>query len=650
MISTQMSQSKDSQALLQSMLQKLKLQSGRDGHMYGPAPVPDAAACTLGLDKLTGAPNLQVVDNNPVNVFGCKNTPSKDLTNPTANSKQQSEPGDKVDGSLTSFSSRKVTTGESRVLGPVAQSGFVPPLPPKTTKNGNFVFFKRADSERGRFSSSALANHAPLHANTALGMSPNQSQVQDFTPTWFPPHSAGEKHKVLHQENEGIGSLRLSDDLQIFSSNQATIRKNQRPSENKTRRWTQRIKERWKDKYRKKDKEDGGTVTQRTEQGAQISASAQKTTAGINTPTNHRDTTIPSWDSCSPNNMTTEDHTNGNNSRYNSDFDIGLGSFSLLDEILKGQEWGKFINPNLAAPSVNKRPSEEPLIRPNVPPKPYTIPSLKSPLRSGSNQWSSSGTKLSLAAASAFPSVHMDVSQPKQQFAHREADQPESMEDGHQSGVRHRASGPALQIRPSSCVENADMLFTAGNRVQTSRKRQHQQVVRRDQRLQTEKMSDGEKAERGRSISAPCPISSQMMDDSVESPHGNVPPMWSLKSPPLSPSPFNPAGPTPRGVLKHSTSQDSEASVETLTKRRRVEENRRVTFSEQVIIIESASLDVDYTDSEDEEDSETDEESLSDQAFEVEQVEAEEVPHIRRSNLPAWIKALKKKNAGKKHW
>uniref|UniRef100_A0A1A7XSM8 Uncharacterized protein n=1 Tax=Iconisemion striatum TaxID=60296 RepID=A0A1A7XSM8_9TELE len=244
----------------------------------------------------------------------------------------------------------------------------------------------------------------------------------------------------------------------------------------------------------------------------------------------------------------------------------------------------------------------------------------------------------------------MDASQPKQQFVHREADHPEPMEDGqNQSDVQRRASGPGPQVRPSSCVETAAMLYNAANRVQISRKRHHQQAVRRDQRLQTEKMSDEEKAGRGRSISAPSTISSQMMDDSVESPHGNVSPFLSPKSPSLSPFSFNPAAPTPRGVLKHSTSQDSEASMEMLTKRRRVEENRRVTFSEQVTLIESESLDMDFTDSEEEDDSGAEEESLSDQVFEVEQVEAEEVPHIRRSNLPAWIKALKKMNAGKKH-
>ena len=52
------------------------------------------------------------------------------------------------------------------------------------------------------------------------------------------------------------------------------------------------------------------------------------------------------------------------------------------------------------------------------------------------------------------------------------------------------------------------------------------------------------------------------MDETGALHHDNVMP------PPLnSPSSFTPYGPAPRGVLKHSISQDSESSMETLTKR-----------------------------------------------------------------------------------
>ena len=56
---------KDTQALLQSMLQRLKLQPGREGQAYLPAP----AASTWGQDVERGASNVQNVNNSPVNGF-----------------------------------------------------------------------------------------------------------------------------------------------------------------------------------------------------------------------------------------------------------------------------------------------------------------------------------------------------------------------------------------------------------------------------------------------------------------------------------------------------------------------------------------------------------------------------------------------------
>lgn len=45
--------------------------------------------------------------------------------------------------------------------------------------------------------------------------------------------------------------------------------------------------------------------------------------------------------------------------RCSGDFDFGLGSFSLLEEIGMGQKWAKFLNPNLSAASINQTPSNE---------------------------------------------------------------------------------------------------------------------------------------------------------------------------------------------------------------------------------------------------------------------------------------------------
>lgn len=80
---------------------------------------------------------------------------------------------------------------------------------------------------------------------------------------------------------------------------------------------------------------------------------------------------------------------------------------------------------------------------------------------------------------------------------------------------------------------------------------------------------------------------------------------------------------------------------------RRVEENRRVRFSEEVETIALPEQDLDLTDSE--EDSGADEDSVIEQEFEVEQAAIEVVAPPRRTALPAWILGLKKRNTGRKH-
>ena len=78
---------------------------------------------------------------------------------------------------------------------------------------------------------------------------------------------------------------------------------------------------------------------------------------------------------------------------------------------------------------------------------------------------------------------------------------------------------------------------------------------------------------------------------------------------------------------------------------RRVEENRRVRFSEEVVTIAPQELDVDASDSEEE--SGEEEDSVIEEC-EVEQAAMEEVAQARRPALPAWIRALKRKNTGRK--
>lgn len=661
--------STDTQALVQSMLQRLKLQPGRESQSYLHSPAPVTTASTREQNGENGASSHQKVSSDFT--FGTNGIPSKQFGISAANSKfglkgdkvQQPNHGSEMDRSLISSPSQKDTTdGENRV-GQATQPGITPTgtgqlFPTKSLKDADITSFKRTDGEKVSFGSSAMTIHTPPNPDTVC-TDQNQNQDLGFTPrvyTWSlkSTDTGGQGNQVVHIGNGGLAGL--NQNAQVVLSSQSTTnsssRRKPQSSENKTRRWTQKIKERWRDRpgsFGKKGKEDGGAAEQKNEQSTKISPPNQTSTVGnlINASNKDVERSLSSLDSSGPIKTHTEDSTDAH-VRTTSDFDFGLGSFSLLEEIVKGQEWAKFLNPNLSATSAYHTPPEEPLSQPKIQPNPRDSnqsPGILNPFGGGSNRWSFRSTESSPASvfsmtqtsSDAFSPVSMDVLE-GQQHAHREADQSEPMEDGHnQIGLQQR--------RTPSFTEPADNLHNSAlkSRVSSNRKRHHQSAERSDDRLQTEKIRDGEVADRGGSISSLSPASSHAMDGTGESQHNDVIPLYSLNSPSF-PKPFAPA---PRGVLKHSISRDSESSMETVSKRRRVEENRRVRFLEEVVAIEPPDLDLDATDSED--DSGAEEDSVTEQECDVGPAAMEEVAPARRPALPAWIQALKRRNTGRKH-
>ncbi|KAL3044805.1 hypothetical protein OYC64_013140 [Pagothenia borchgrevinki] len=197
--------------------------------------------------------------------------------------------------------------------------------------------------------------------------------------------------------------------------------------------------------------------------------------------------------------------------------------------------------------------------------------------------------------------------------------------------------------RPAAFLEAADITDNSAQKIRAhlNRKRQHESTEIGNERFQTENRHDGNQTGKEGGLT-----SSHVMEETGEFQHDdNMMPSHTMKSPAPPLSPFTPFVPAPRGVLKHSISQDSQ-STETLTKRRRVEEDRRVRFSEEVVIIEPPEPGPDASDSE--EDSGAEEDSVTDQECEEEPAAAEEEAPARRHALPAWILALKR-NSGRKH-
>ncbi|XP_038148499.1 uncharacterized protein LOC119788316 [Cyprinodon tularosa] len=648
---SQSAQQSDSQALLQSMLQRLKLQPGREGQTFCQAPVSPSATPALGQNGERGASSFQNIESRSVNVFNFNGNTSKEFTVPAVNSnsgfesyeKQQASPSVEGNRSPTFFPSQKVSTdgqfGEKKELGQTPRSGFSPTgtrqlFPVKPQKDVKLTFFKRTDAEKESIGSSLMTGQIPADTDIVSNVTQNQNQI----PLWSVKGTdIGGGYTGFHVGNGGIGSLGQNKDVQVFSSSQITTNTRRRPSsENKTRRWTQKIKERFKDRH--------GNAGKKGKEERCPQPETQIIMAGIdgNKTSNETETTFPP-SACSDSNNVhpaqAEDETAVINNRRSSDVNIGLGSFNLLDEIVRDNHTvATFINPNQHATSVTERPSVDPSSQPHIQPNPSSLNQSPGSLnQAGLNHWSFRSPESSQSAPT-YPPRNMDPSALKQQ-----SDQSEPMEDG-QSRSEMLSK---LQLKLSAFAEPSGNPYHSivRNRLQMSRKRQHQPADRREERLQTENMSDGENTAGILSSSSSTNI--QLMEESVEPQHANISPSHEQKPQPtpLSPTSFNPSAPPPRSVLRHGMMHDAESSMETLTKRRRVEEKRRVHFCEQVVTI--ASPDMEVTDSE--EDSAADEDSLFEPDYDGMQGEIDEALPARRSNLPAWIKALKKMNAGKKH-
>lgn len=272
---------KDSQALLQSLLQRLKLQPGREGQAFLQTPSHVTVASTWGQGGGRGESSFQNVNTSPVNGFQF----AADSNSGPKGREIQKLSHCEVDRGLMSFPSQKGNTdedkGEKMVLGParlpeITSTGSEQLFPVKSLKDADITSFERTDGERVSFGGSPVTRHVPGNEDVVISMGPNQDQKQGFTPKSYmwSLKSTDASIQLGNEENKmGNGDSEQSNDIQFVASSQKTnnssSRRKQRPSENRTRRWTQKIKERWRDRqgnFGKKGKEEGGRMDQKSEQ------------------------------------------------------------------------------------------------------------------------------------------------------------------------------------------------------------------------------------------------------------------------------------------------------------------------------------------------------------------------------------------------
>ncbi|KAM8848255.1 uncharacterized protein ACB058_012005 isoform 1-T2 [Synchiropus picturatus] len=608
---SQSNNSKESQVLLQSMLQRLKLQPGRERL---DTDVQTPAAPTSG--NVEGVLDNREAHNIVTNGLG---SPTKTLGFPAFGQRSFEHKG----GESWQLYSGKVSfpfqedkspfqRGEDTPIGHVTQ-----PFPEKS-QDSAATSTATADDDRD------FKNR--LKTTQAADLNPRQGFKPRVYEWSVKASDLYTQSKDTQGQNGTYRSLSEAEYASAALTNQTTtnnsFRRKQRSSEVKPRRWTQKIKERWRERpgsLSKKEKED---QQEPLATGSPVSVSAVS-----------GETTALSQGSCESPPEKAEKDNGDEHTRFSSDFEIGLGSFSLLDEIITGQEWAKFLHPAVSASATAHQDPPQGLEM-----KPQTSGGMNEG-GPGNSTWSFESRDLApkrpAILADTFLPVSMDMSEGRTAPA-QEGSEPMEQSQVHQI-YKTRAR---RQPRVLSEAERADFLDSSLLRTRSylNRKRHHQSVEGANEGLQT---GVGRAAEQGKDLwSFPGSIVLKPANPTAHPSSPTFPPVPAF------------TGPPPRGVLKHSISHESNSSMETLTKRRRLEDNRRVHFSEEVVAIMPPEPYPDLTDSEEdtvsEEDSVLEEDEEETKQDERESARIDEATPPRRAALPSWIKALKRRNTGRK--
>lgn len=243
--------SSDTQALLQSMLQRLKIQQGKDGETSQQLHGLNSAVTTCAEEAVTEAFSARKLNTGPVDgyEFDCSRRTVLNL---------------EVDKDHVSFPAHKENsdggTGQDRAAGwdtqpriPPAETGQLPP----------------ATSSKDADVTSSRSNMETVNVGSVTRSIPEQTQSQGFQPEVFawsskPTYVAGSpRYRVLPVENGEFGTFLPSKDAHITATDETFERggfsRKQQSMEKKTRRWAQKIRERWKDRpgsFGKKQKEE----------------------------------------------------------------------------------------------------------------------------------------------------------------------------------------------------------------------------------------------------------------------------------------------------------------------------------------------------------------------------------------------------------
>ncbi|XP_064810831.1 uncharacterized protein zgc:113229 [Oncorhynchus masou masou] len=426
------------------------------------------------------------------------------------------------------------------------------------------------------------------------------------------------------------------------------------------KRLTQRIKEKWRDRQeslgKKRKAEDG--VREERKDAKQVKFQLLSRDDNVTKMSNKEGYTttqspIREGQGEAPPALSEDSGTAGH-FRSPSSFEFGLGSFSLLEEILTGQEWSRFINPSQVDTLANQTPAEEVTNqletsqrRPQDHESGRSTMTLDRVSQSGNvnSQWDFRQSELDHdRSADVSSSVNMNITEPS--LVQEQNSKCELIKSAPKEYSHVQSQTSSDEVRPNhipvlefSFIKPVEVLDSSAlkSRVHMNRKREHRSQERKEER----ECLKGEGGERLEDNSVPSDEEEREEGDNFMMP---VYPLKSSLSPPSSPSSSSHPLVT-RSILRHSLFQDSESSLsmETVTKKRRMSKSRHVRFSEEVVTMPPSLLIQQYPDSdEDEEDSTLEENAV------MEEVQVVPMMPQPAAALPAWILALRRKTR-KKH-
>ncbi|XP_036424713.1 uncharacterized protein zgc:113229 [Colossoma macropomum] len=638
----------DTQALLQSMLQKLKLQNHSERNS---TPTQEQAPSpTIELNGGSSLESTVYQFGDSSKQQGTSSSIWTNLDNPwRLQSPDQPHLEQSTEGILATLAPDVISDGE---------------MPRWERKQLKISHSKVSDDSSSLSSFSTTEN--TLNSTDLSTPSPTSS---------IPSRRTSEEHSDHSGVcSEGVGDIRkdsinVPDKIMRTRTSRTSKKKWEDPGK---KRWTQKVKERWKERHKKdrdgKQKQEPNDVAKNDHCPAPTKSSDDNTTATLSEQNISDNSTIATLNE--QNTIHPEPINNGLDEAPPSPLDhmsesiFSFGSFNLMEEIFAGKEWANFFQT-----STCSQPESPCITADKTMESPSSISQSPHREHTTGNLWDYQEASSQMNSESFQQDMDITEQTRTSDFSLALSQTFEFLKDQSELFASNQTQSMDLGLSQS---ENDDqtkyqpqLLDPHRNYQQNTAEASYHQLLSSEQNLNQSQQSDPNHTQPesvhkeflplldlsylqpkdssslrklGSRKRGHCTLRRGSSDrggsetGEVDEWRDNAP-LYSLRpAPSLSPA-------SSISSLQHSISQDSEssASTETVVKKRRLENTRRVRFAEEVIFLPPLVLSEDYDDGDDDYDNEEEGEASDEDDDDV-----PEEPQSRPS-VPNWIVALRTK-------